>query len=86
MVQPLVRNGMILPNEQQPIEYLLAYMDALLDQVARQLDGVKAPFDATSTLGQDIKSAHVHLNVIRDIVHVLQQRESYKDGNDGGYK
>lgn len=78
MVQPLVRNGQILPNTEQPTDYLLSYADALIDDASREL---AVPADITLT-----NLVNAHLNTVRDILHILQQRESYKDGNDGGYR
>lgn len=78
MVQPLVRNGRILPNTEQPTDYLLSYADSLIDDTSREL-GVPADIMLTNLV-------NAHLNTVRDILHILQQRESYKNGNGGGYK
>jgi hypothetical protein len=77
MVQPLVRNGRILPNTEQPTDYLLSYADSLIDDTSRELGMI--PHELTNLV-------NAHLNTVRDILHILQQRESYKNGNDGGYR
>lgn len=80
MVQPLVRNGRILPNEEQPNAYLLSYADALAEQISRRVSE------------RDLSNAHlgsavnVHLNVLRDVLHILEQREGWRESGDGGYK
>lgn len=73
MIQPRMRNGRILSNEEQPTDYLLSYVDSLLDEVARRMQ-----------LGSD--SANVHLNTARDVIHILQEREGWRQSGDGGYK
>jgi hypothetical protein len=94
MVLPLVRNGHILPNEQQPTNYLLAYVDSLLDAASRLINGAPSPDDdqmirtnegMVRTSG-DVKAANIHLNTARDVLHVLQSREGWRESGDGGYK
>jgi hypothetical protein len=77
MVQPLVRNGRILPNTEQPTDYLLSYADSLIDDTSRELGMV--PHELTNLV-------NAHLNTVRDILHILQQREGWRESGDGGYK
>jgi len=80
MVQPLVRNGHILPNEQQPTDYLLTYADNLLEVAASRI------LDVVGTGEETIQSLNVFLNRTRDILHILQEREGWRESGDGGYK
>lgn len=90
MVQPKVRNGRILPNEEQPTDYLLSYVDSLLDAASVHINDRKmfSPQGGNVGIGMDelIKQTNVHLNTARDVIHVLQSREGWRQSGDGGYK